>query len=444
MSRRLVRLPVAVAAIAVLGFSAATAQEAPADPVYTLERALETALDRNFSIRQAKERIRQQSGVVLEAQGTLLPHVDGSAAYNRVDEDKLPELNGQPLGDDETWVARVEATQPLFLGGGGVMDVRRARFAKKAAVAAFKAVVNDVMFMVREQFYLVLLNTERVFVREEAVRLLEEELASQSRKRDAGIVSDFNVLRAEVALANERTPLIRARNDLILSIESLYRLMGLPPRERVTDPSIEVAGDLSVELTRYDLESVLASALANRPELGQLAALRDAAASGVWIARSDYLPSISAYAAYEEATSPFSADSDETEKGWEAGFRGSWNVFNGFGTVGRVRQEKSERALADIDLEEARLTIEIEARRAFFTLQEAEQLLAASEKVVEQAAESLRLARARFDAGVATQLDVLDSQVALTEARSNQAEASYGYNVAVARLRRAVGAFVEP
>jgi hypothetical protein len=60
-------------------------------------------------------------------------------------------------------------------------------------------------------------------------------------------------------------------------------------------------------------------------------------------------------------------------------------------------------------------------------------------RVVEQATESVRLANARYNAGTGTQLDVLASQVDLTTARNNQLQAYYGYNVAVAALRKAMG-----
>ena len=60
-------------------------------------------------------------------------------------------------------------------------------------------------------------------------------------------------------------------------------------------------------------------------------------------------------------------------------------------------------------------------------------------KTVDQARESLRLATARFNAGTATQLDVLSSQVALSQARLNELQANYNYNVALAGMRKAIG-----
>ena len=69
----------------------------------------------------------------------------------------------------------------------------------------------------------------------------------------------------------------------------------------------------------------------------------------------------------------------------------------------------------------------------------AAELVTASKAVVEQAEESVRLAKARFAAGTATQLDVLQAQVDLTQARTNEVEALYNHNVALASLRKAMG-----
>src|SRR6202008_3254802 len=83
-------------------------------------------------------------------------------------------------------------------------------------------------------------------------------------------------------------------------------------------------------------------------------------------------------------------------------------------------------------LTEAQLGAEVEVRRAFSSWQQASELAEASRLVVDQATEAVRLANARYSAGTATQLDVLQAQTDLTTARTNQIQAYYGYNVAVA------------
>ena len=126
-------------------------------------------------------------------------------------------------------------------------------------------------------------------------------------------------------------------------------------------------------------------------------------------------------------------------EGWTAGLQAQWNIFDGRATAGRVVQARSQLEQTKLTLAEATLSVEVQVRQAYSSLIEAWELVQASVKTVEQAQEALRLANVRYGAGTATQLDVLTSQVALTEARLNQLQAYYGYNVALVAMRQAIG-----
>jgi len=129
--------------------------------------------------------------------------------------------------------------------------------------------------------------------------------------------------------------------------------------------------------------------------------------------------------------------------GWTVGARATWPLFDGLATKGKVSQARAQREQADLDFADARRAIELEVRQAYSDYLQSVELLEAQKKTVEQAEESLRLAEARFRAGTGTQLDVLSAQTALTDARSNEIQALYDYNVAVATLERATGSTVE-
>ena len=121
------------------------------------------------------------------------------------------------------------------------------------------------------------------------------------------------------------------------------------------------------------------------------------------------------------------------------GLQSQWAVFDGRATSGRVAQARSVVEQTRLTLVETELAAVVQVRRAFSSWQEATELVEASRRVVEQAEESVRLANARYTAGTGTQLDVLAAQVDLTTARSNQVQAYYNYNVAIASVRQAMG-----
>jgi outer membrane protein TolC len=401
-----------------------------------LDTVLSLALEHNHFIRQARSRYEEAGGVVTEARSGRLPLVSLNAGYSRIDEGRFETGGGQPVGNPDSWRAGIEASQTLYSGGAVGSSIRSSEASQLAAAADFEVSVQAALITIREQFYRVLLAREEVQVQEQFVQLLEEELADANARVNAGTGSPFDRLRAEVSLANGQPPLIRARNAYRLAAVDLLRAIGLPSETGVED---RVVGTLEMEEKEYVLDSLLAAARENRPELVQLEQIVIASEETVDTAKAGSRPTVAVVAGYDVQNSNFSNDIVDTVDGWNVGIQGRWAIFDGKSTRGRVAQARSRVDQARLNYEEVALLIDAEVRRAYLSYLDAQELVAASVRVIEQAEESLRLARARSNAGAATQLDVLQTQVALTEARSNQARAYHDVTVALARLRRAAG-----
>ena len=142
---------------------------------------------------------------------------------------------------------------------------------------------------------------------------------------------------------------------------------------------------------------------------------------------------------YDGHNSLLTPDLSVADHGWILGAQVTWNIFDGQRTHGRVVESTALYQRAGIDLDDTARRIELEVRTAHSSFLEADEVLKSQAKVVEEADEALRLARARSEAGTGTQLDVLSAQTALTEARSTQVQALHDYAVARARLERALG-----
>ena len=270
--------------------------------------------------------------------------------------------------------------------------------------------------------------------------LLEEQLLTARNRFEAGAVSNFDVLRAEVELSNAKPSLIRARNALRIAIDQLRFSLGFDSRDpqeltRVPD----FTGDLSVRPMSLDLAAAIDQARANRPELMRLATISKARDAGIEIAKSGRRPTVAITGGYEFRKASTSESFGDSLDGWTVGLQSSWAIFDGKSTRGRINQALSQKEQAELSLAEATLGVEVEVRRALSALNEATELVDAAKKVVEQAQEALRLANARYGAGTATQLELLSAQVALTQARNNELEASYSFNVSAATVRRAMG-----
>jgi len=433
---RLLRTAVASLALCALAVSGLCAEPAPFVPdTLDLKTAIGYALQGNFAIRQARERIKQQEGVVIEVTAREIPNVVAAGAYQHND---LAITQSSPPGD-RYWSLTLTATQTLFAGGGVRSSVKSSDLAREAAILDLKAVINDALLSVRTAYFGVILAREKITVQEKNLELLQQQLKNVSNRFDAGTVSSFEKLRAEVAVANAQVPLITARNDYRLAIEALRQSLGFTtnrPEDFRKIPTF--AGTLDYTPVTFDLQSSFDAAQANRPDLQRLAKLTASREESVTVAKSNYYPSVQAFGGWQ-LRKGITNNFGDSRDGWLVGLQSNWAVFDGRATAGRVAQARSVLEQTKLSLTEAELDIEIEVRRAFSSWQQATELADASKKVVEQAEEAVRLATARYDAGTATQLDVLQAQVDLTTARTNQLQAYYSYNIATATLRKAMG-----
>lgn len=404
-----------------------------------LSTALEFALENNFEILKAKQRIEEQNGLIIEVRARALPDVSLRGQYIELD-DGLSEVTEFSPAVNTQWSLALNARQTLYAGGGVRAALEAQDLIEQAALLELESVINDALLSVREGFFGALLARSRIQVQEENIELLEEQLLNAEKRFEVGTISSFEVLRSKVDLANARAPLIRARNDYRLSIEELRQLLGFFSTEATSlGKAPEFVGELLYTPSNYDLATSIQSALSKRPELQRLKAVFEARKQGVTIAKSEGRPEVNLIGSYQINKSRSSNRFNDGLDGWTAGLEVNVPVFDGRRSKGQVIQAKAREAQSDLEYKQATLSVEVEVRRALSDLQEAAELADASIQVVGQAEEALEQATARYNAGSATQLDVMQTRVALTQSRLNKTEAFYRYNVAQARVRKAVG-----
>lgn len=424
------------------GALAAQAQEKGAFDLpspLVLEDALSYALENNPQLKIVKEELREQKGVMVQSVSGILPRVTATAQAIQVQNpDQLTGSSLSTTGDDRTWTADVTLRQTLFAGGGVLANIRASADTLAAAKARVTSQIEATVYDVKQNFYAVLVDREIISVRQESLEVLEEQLKNVEARHAAGVASDFERLQAQVAVANERPNLIRAQNDYRVAAEALLATLGVPSHTQLSPD--EVKGDLKSEAISVELQALLDSAEAHRADI--LAAQKDAAAAGkaVWEARANYLPRVEALAGYEWIKDSSSMRTRDYVDGWNVGLVASVDLFNGFSNASKVYQAKARRRQAQARELQTRLGVSVEVRQAYSAFEEAREILESSKQVVGQARESLRMAKARYSAGSSTQLDVLQAQSALSQARLTLLQARYDYVVAVARLEKATGA----
>jgi outer membrane protein len=410
----------------------------------SLLNALTIALQQNPTILKAQDELTASAGVVVQTRAIALPLVQGTGRYtdNEITTLQQPPLRGYVYPQaNQDWNVGVQIVQSIYQGGRLTAAVKAAKVTKQQALAQYQTALADTLLAVRLAYYDILLAAEQITVNEASVNLLQKELDDQQRRYDAGTVPHFNVLRARVSLANARPPLIKAQNNYRISKNNLCNLLGYNlPRDIWDNIPLKLTDTLDAAPFQIILPDALQTALSQRPELIALRKGSELQQLGVVNAKAGYKPNLQVFAGYNWFNQQFSTDVGSSLNGWNAGGQMTWNFFDGLLTHGRVVEAKALYAKSKTAVDEGSRNIELEVRTTYSDFLEAQQVLESQKTVLEEAEEALREANARFDAGTGTQLDVLDAENSLTQARSTNVQALHDYDAARARFQRAVGA----
>ncbi|MBI2401422.1 MAG: TolC family protein [Gemmatimonadetes bacterium] len=448
--------------------------------VLSLERALEIGLSHSRSLADAKLGLRVAGQQVREAWGSVLPDISANASYSRnvkVQQAFLPAVIFDPtaspdelipvrFGSDNTWQAGLSLEQPLFQYTAfiGVGAAGRYRDYQRERV---RGVAQDVGTTVRVAYLDALLAAEDVRLTEQSVARVRRTLDETRAMNSAGLASDYDVLRLEVQLANLEPNLRRAENAVAATKRALLVAIGRDPRAvdgielegRLADVNVaDVAQNapINAQLLRQAGVDGAGSPAALEPEQAYQVALE--ARSDVRQARltvqlerarlaaqrAEYFPKLTLFSNYsitaqENGAPDFFGTSRQRASFAVAGVRVELPIFNGFAREARVQQAGGTAAQAQTRLEQ----LEHEAAREVHTLtadvREARLRVDSQRRAVDQAQRGYEIASAEYRAGLGSQLQITDAEVALRQSEFNHARAVYDYLVASARLAAAVG-----
>jgi outer membrane protein TolC len=434
-------------------FAVAAADDTNAVPSWltrplSLVDCLNVALAQNATILKAKNDLESQYGVVVQTRAIALPQLTANGQYKKTDPSAIENFPGSGRQPSQNWNAGLQITQTIYSGGKLLAAIKAARVTKEQALAQYQSTLADTLLSVRLAYYDILLAAEQITVNEASVNLLQKELDDQQHRYDAGTVPHFNVLRAKVSLANAKPALIQAQNSYRISKNNLSNLLGYNlPREITDNIPLNLTDVLDAAPYQINLSDDLQQALGKRPELVALQKTQELQRLNITDASSGYQPQLQVFAGYNWYNEQYGTPTpalDSYLDGWNAGAQVSWDIFDGMLTRGKVVQAKAQYAKSKTAVDEEMRSIELEVRTAYSDFLEAQQVLESQKTVLEEAEESLREANARFDAGTGTQLDVLDAENQLTQARSTNAQALHDYDAARAKYERAIGAEMAP
>ena len=420
--------------------AAACRADGPAKvPVYALEDCIALARKQNPDVLVAAKRVDAARGVVTSAKAGVYPAVSTSGYY-QYREQSLSSAGGVDADiRKEDYYGTARVTQNVYSAGQVRNRLAAAKLQADAENDNFLAQVDASILATRLAFYQTLYAEATVGIRQQAVDLLTAQLKDQTDRFAAGSVGQLNVNRAQVSLANEQPALQDALSSVQTAYVALAQLLGVAYPEDARTQPFRIRGELSCPPMRLTLAECLARAQALRPEIVSRKLAIDALRHTVVAEKAGTRPQVSAFASYDIYSEPSLLSVRDSFSGYTVGFQLNWNVFDGFATRGRVRSDQAQQGQAEAQLQATRQQVEADVRTAYSDHQNAANSLKPLGGNIGLANEGIGLSINNFDTGGATQLDVLQARINLTNARFIELATRLRYHNALARLERAMG-----
>ncbi|WP_207930771.1 TolC family protein [Hydrogenispora ethanolica] len=399
-----------------------------------LEKSIELALKNNRAVKIAETEQEAAAGRLRELRAEKLPVINLTHSGSRL-KPNPSEPAFQLLGVDppvtDYFENKLTASLPLYTGGQLEGYIQQAELGVKNAGLNVTRIKQQVKLDATVAYYNLLQAKSLVKLSEETVERLAAHLKNVQARFNAELITKNDVLRSEVELADAEQSLIKARNGYDLALANLNYVMGIP-----LGTEIAVEENLSHGQWNQTLNASIEQALQKRPEVAQYDINYEVAKRGVAVAQGGYLPTVSLVGAVDRNDADFPGNDNGN---WSVSLVASWDLYNSGRTKSRIDQAKASQDKARQASLQAREAIGLEVRQAYLNVNEAEQRIHASELALDKANEDYQLVRARYRAGLGTNLDVIDTQLALTLAKTNHINALYDYNISLAKLQKAMG-----
>lgn len=408
-----------------------------AQRVLTLADCQQVALENNKQLLLAQEKVSNTQAKKSEAFGSYLPNVNAVGAYIYNHEINKANFMGNEiaLGVKKSYLGKLSLTQPLFMGGKIYASNRQADIGLLLARLDYLKQRNDLIYQVKQSFYTVLLAQHMAQISQEAYEVIAAHLKVSQALYNEGKMSNYDVSRVKVQLANQKTNLLKDKNNLKIAVDALIIILGWEPVLET-----EFVGQLGyVETPVKGYEEGLNQALGQRIEIRQMLLQEEISNNLVFLARSGYLPNVLLNSVFSrQNSSGFSAEQAWTNS-WTTTLSLTLPLFEGFITTARVKQAKSQKE--QILLTKAQLidSIKIEVKQAYFSLDQAKENISGQSENVDTAKDNLRIAQERYKLGLMSDIEVRDAELTLTQAEINYYQAAYEYIMAQAKVEKAIG-----
>ena len=415
----------------------------------SLEDAIVLGRSNNKTLQIQALQVERQRAALRQQQAQLYPTLSLNSTLQRTQTATNVDVQGAITDSDS------EQGQ-TSLNGNFQLSYTLVDFSRRSTLNAAEGLVQQAELQLQQtqseldrdvslDYYTLQEADEQVRIYEQSVRAAERSLQDAQALEQAGVGTRFASLQAEVQLSNERQNLVNAQSQQLQARRQLAQRLSLPQdAEIVAQDPVTKAGSWDLNLA----ESIF-MAYGGRPELRRRLVERQINEFQRKAQLGSLLPTLGLFSRYD-LTQSFTGTTQDAIRGrsttdqssltnqYQVGVNFQWQFFDGGSAKAAARQEEVDIQVSDLQFQDDRNLIRQEVENAFYEVQANLQNIDTASDGVDQAQEALRLARLRFQAGVGTQIDVINAERDLTQSEGNRATAILGYNRALAQLKQAV------
>jgi outer membrane protein TolC len=386
------------------------------------------ALAQQQEVQAAVQQVREAEGRLRQTRSASGPRADLDTSWTQYD--WLPPNKERILGGGTTDIySEVVLRQLLYSGGRTQGLINQAELDLLGSHERLRRVRQAVAFKVAQAFYGLLEAEALLQVQDEAVRQVQAQLEIARKRYEVGTARQLDVLKAEVQLADVQQAQVAAANRVDLARMSLNLAMGRDPETPLAAAAPETPA------TEAETEQPAAEVTPSHPEWVQSQLALRRAEAGLQVARSLGLPEVDLRAAYNLEGGAFPPDIEN----WNVGVGVSLPLWDSGDRKGAMQQATARTEQSRVLQEALRQRIELDIKQAQVAIRDAQERMRVTALSVEQARQALAVEQERYRVGTGSSTEVIDAQVALTQAGANAVRAEYDHRVALAQLGYAQG-----
>lgn len=439
------------------------------DTLYlNLDQAIDFTLKNNKSIMIAQEKVKAQTAGKGISRASFLPSISLSGTYTRLAQtqgfpmsfpiygkypfpvydvggniigftESIPIIRGAitetlNLSNKDNYNLGAKVTQTLFTWGKLINAYQIAGLALDIEKESYRQVIEDLKLQVTESFYQTILADKGAQLMSESYEQMQRHINQIEKLYKNGLVSRLDLLRAQVQLTNLRSQLIRIENARTLAYSALKMLIGLE-QEKPIRLQAEFAFDPSYELS---LEDAVKTATTERTDLKNMRRTVQMLEKGLAISRTTNLPTI--FSAFNYAYSkPLSITNPDWGSTWNATIGASMPLSLGGSNWYKMKESKAQLKQAQLGLVMLEEAVVLDVKSKLFNLQQEKEILSYQAENIRTAEQALLLAEEKYQNGLITNLEYLDTHLALIQAKLEQMNSIANCIIAKAKLLNAIG-----